>query len=288
MALDQQSGNQNDKSPPLPPPSTLRASWRLTIFVFSLFLACIALPWWWFHSGSASSEERLRIEVSRQVPGYAFTNAPVSESEKQALATTNLISGVFVPEIGILGGQTAGEGNKFGQKYFRIFVAEWQAKPGQDLSVIHHTPDICWAGAGWSSSSLGQPTQVSLELPLMKNDSGHSSKIELLFECRIFKSPSSSTHELVMWCTLVGGQLLPEIHLFPVSTDNTDTRSHPQQRMGPYARRLVASHLWQQVMHRTPAQSTKQFIRLSLPLTESWESAIKELRTFAGQWLQVK
>lgn len=286
MAIDQKNGHPSNESLPPPRSPVSGTSWGPAILVFCLFLACILTPWWWFHSGEADSVSRLRMAISSQVPGFSFTSVPVSNVELQTLATTNLMSGFYCPIPTIeMPGTTANR--PVSRNKIRVFAAEWEAQTGQDMLVVHHTPDVCWVGAGWTPISLGQPTQVLLELPPGGTGHGSPSAVPLPFECRVFQPPGGGARELVLWCTLVGGQVLPEIHLFPIATDNGAAERDTTSRMGPYGRRLAISHLWQLLSRRIPAQSSKQFVRLSVPIQDSWGVAIEEARAFAQQWIKV-
>lgn len=265
-----------------------RKSGIMTALIFGLFLASIALPWLWFHTGPALSAERFKIVVSQQVSGFSYTKTTVSEQELRILATTNLMNGKFVLQGNAPEKQKTRENRRIPEKSIRTFVAEWKAESGQDLAVVHHTPDICWIRAGWSPISLGQPTQALLELPSQGQNSHSPSTVQFPFECRVFRLPNGGYPEMVLWCTLVGGQVLPEIHLFQVLTDDSADQPTVKRPIGSFARRLAISHLWQLVQRRVPAQSSKQFVRLSIPITDSWESALEDARSFAKQWIEVK
>jgi len=175
------------------------------------------------------------------------------------LATTNLVNGSF-----------AGPGGR----RVTVFAAEWTARDGQSMSVVQHTPDVCWVSGGWLPVRLGQPEQVEIEIAGRR----------LPFECRVFGGPGGFRKELVVWCTLVGGQVLAEPDRWVTETDATVDRG---ERFVIAGRRMATGQFLDNVRNRRKASGEKRFVRLSAPVDGEWPEALEELRRFAPGWIAV-
>ena len=247
----------SSSSPDIAPTHAPRRSpWPLLVFM-GLFLASVGGAWAWFNTGPKLPPSGHRLTARSQVPGQAFKPEPLSDEVLTILATTNVFNGAF-----------AGAGGPA----IKVFLADWSAAPGQRLTDVHHTPDNCWVAVGWKPVDLGQPTQFSLNV----------GGVELPFECRVFEAPRGEARELVVWCTLVGGQVLPESTLFHGGARSA--RDYREER----GRLLVAAQFWQMVKRRLPPQGFKQFVRYSVPLTGEWPTALERVRNFGPQWLEVQ
>lgn len=225
------------------------------IGILGLFVGMVAGAYAWFHAGSHAVVGRLRLESQAQVEGYRFVVQPVSRIEQQILASTNLINGVF-----------QGKGAEY-----RVFLIHWE--PGSNMSVVQHTPDICWMHAGWKPAQLGQPNTIKIDL-------GERS---LAFECRAFVSPDGGTKELVVWCTLIDGRPCDENYSF-----QTEGKNKEADAMASPNRTLAANQFWQSVIRRVPGDNSKQFVRFSTELRGDWQSALGGLQSFGAQWLRVR
>lgn len=234
-----------------------RPQWLAWAFVL-FFLACIGGACAWFHSGTNSRQSTLRYQARPRLEGYEYRTEPITPNEQSSLATTNLISGTFI-------GTNAQE--------IRIFFASWTESDGRNLSVVQHTPDLCWVKAGWQPVNLGQPEKMTLE----------SGSTHLDFECRAFEAPGGAIRQLVVWSTLIGGQPYQESWRFQTSKPAT-----PQTAWIQADRFLAANHFFQSVIHRTPSERSKQFVRYSIPFQEDWQTAFETLRSFGPKWIEVK
>ena len=270
-----------------------RQSWAHFAFA-ALFLACVVGVWVWFHpelAGDAASKSRafsyLQISVETNLPGFDYVAQPLEQSELETLSTTNIVNGLFQAQ-----GSRAVPG-VLRDSGFRVFFATWQANSGQGLAVVQHTPDICWIGAGWKPVDLGQPKQITLSFPLglpasKAVNAPESTAIQLPFECRVFQSPGGKTRELVIWCTLVGGQVLSESGVFnEVFKQRNADSAFPQIRQGAPARRLSAGYFWEAVRQRRATRGIKQFVRLSSTLTGDYPATIKDLQASAIHLLRL-
>lgn len=235
-----------------------------------LFASCLTGAWSWFHVGVKPPERYLVLRARTEIPGFEFIPEPISEKAIEILATTNLINGTFTrinnPSCSTSHAVALSEGR------FRVFMANWKASDSRQLDVVSHTPDICWAGAGWVSYDAGQPPLVDIDLPGGR----------MTFECRAFKGPNGTQRELVMWSTLVNGQVMEDGGRFRTLTDE----SLPlKERMAGPSRRRAANLFARAITDRIPASGDKQFVRFSVALSADWQPVFENLRSTAAQWL---
>lgn len=231
-----------------------RGSIGWALGILGLFAGMVAGAYAWFHLGSHAEMKRLRLEPQAQVAGYQFAEKQLSPSEQQILASTNAFNGVYQGKTGD----------------YSVFLVTWEA--GKNLSVVQHTPDICWVQAGWKSINLGQPKNVKIEL----------GDVSLVFECRSFMSPDGRAKELVVWCTLIGGLPSEEGWRFQAEGDVREPGA-----IASTDRALAANQFWQSLIRRMPGERSKQFVRFSTELRGDWQTALGELQSFGAQWLRV-
>jgi hypothetical protein len=90
---------------------------------------------------------------------------------------------------------------------------------------------------------------------------------------------------LVLWCTLVGGQVLEESDRWATESDSTADRA---TRYTAAVRRMGVHQFLSNVRSRRRAASHKQFVRLSVPMTHDWKESLEHLTEFASLWLKVE
>jgi hypothetical protein len=235
-----------------------RSTWPLA----ALFAMAVGSAWAWFHLGPADPGPKLRFEVARGMDGFRFVEDPISPAAQATLDTTNLFNGNFIAESEL----------PEGPQEFTTFAAQWDGSRRQSMSVVQHTPDICWVGAGWMPHDLGQPRRVDLDL--------HG--ISVPFECRVFEAPGQPQRQLVLWCTVVGGRILDEGNRW---SGEDQGQSRDQQLWS--ARRLSLGQWFANVRARRLGSLDKQFLRISVGVGEDWEQGLRELRRVAPLWLRV-
>jgi len=229
------------------------------LLLLGLFFGLIVAARAWFWSAPSTPTEFLRFTVNREPAQWKFIAEPVGDVAQGILATTNLFNGIFV-----------------GPKDQRIivFAAHWLAESSEAMSVVQHTPDICWVGAGWKPSLVGQPERVQLTV----------GDRTVPFECRVFTPPSGHGQELVVWCTLVGGALMQETDRWSIE-QSTEVES--RTRFDWAARRVGANQFVKNFLQRRRGIGEKQFVRFSTSMTDGWEAALERLKSFAPQWLEL-
>jgi hypothetical protein len=223
-----------------------------------VFLFCIGGAYAWFHLGAKERPSTIRFETRSEIDGYNYRSERIPPNEQSALATTNLISGCFI---------------RTNAEEIRVFFANWSGSDGKNLSVVQHTPDICWVKAGWQPVNLGQPEKMTLRFGTANLD----------FECRAFEAPGGSVRQLVVWSTLVGGKPFEESWRFkagkPASLEGAWLQAD---------RFLAVNRFLQSVVNRIPSERSKQFVRYSTPVLSDWQTAFETLRAFGPHWIEVK
>jgi len=232
-----------------------RRPWAV-LFFFLVFIGCIAGSWAWFNLGQPARTTGYWLEARSNVPNYTFKPEPIGHGAMEILGTTNLFNGIFTGES---------------KEDIGVFLANWHAGDGQRLAATQHTPDLCWVGVGWTPKNMGQPENITLSFE------GR----EVSFECRAFKSPDSSANQLVVWCTLIGGRVVPEAARFS-STSNVTKWNYLVFR----GKRFLAN-AWRELKQRSATKGDKQFVRCSVTLQGDWTESVKQLQAFAPRWLKL-
>lgn len=226
--------------------------------IIALFLLGPAGAWAWFHLGTRPPEEVYEFVVRTDAPGLKFTPLPVGEKEMDVLATTNLVNGEFSD----------------GNHKVTVFAAEWSGESAKELSVVQHTPDICWVRVGFTPVDVGQPPSRTFEID----------GVPVPFECRVFEI--QGRRELTFWCTLLSGQFHEEGARFrPAAGSYTGGSGAAEQ--GIRARLLAGSQFLSAVTRRQAADGTKQFVRFSTPIDAGWEAAQMRIAAQIPAWLGV-
>lgn len=242
------------------------------MLVFGLFLAVVGAAWGWFHIQPRQFPSSLRLEVRRTVPGFTFTPEILSADvlDLLAVSTNDLVNGAFV---------RPGVSRMIPEERINVFYAGWSARSAREMSVVQHTPDVCWVGAGAVPVALGQPELVDLTL-------GEGSAP---FECRIFQFPNRR-RELSLWCTLVSGQVLGEGARFaPGKGVSPGAAPDPRVAMSTSGRRVVGGQFLNALRERVPGTGEKQFVRFSVALDgQDWRGSLDRLKQFAAAWLSLQ
>lgn len=231
------------------------------ILLGGLFFVCVAGAWFWVWRGQPAQSEALWVEARTRVEGYAFTPVELSPAALATLGTTNVVNGRFTNDA-----------------HFESFVslASWTGESGRNISLVEHTPDVCWPAEGMRPLELGQPSQVEISL----------NRLAMPFECRVFESPGGTRRELVVWCSFLGGQIMPEYDLLRLSArDSTDRYRDHGSRSVTVRRRLKITQFIGLITRRLPVQGDRQMVRVSLPLTTDWQDALRQIKAFVPQCL---
>ena len=251
------------------------------LILLGLFAAAIVSAWAWFNAAPPPDAAGIRLEARTNIAGHTFIPEPLGRGALELLSTPDVVNGFFAAS------NSAKSDGKEPQPV-RVFAAEWTAAHAQGMTVVQHTPDICWVGAGWKPIDIGQPKQVEIEVPVVQPPGSSASApktVKLPFECRVFLSPDGHSRELVLWCTLVSGRVLPEQSRFDPGKEQSDDLTERERQLAA-GRRLTAGYFAEALKHRLRARGTKQFARLSAPVDGAWTEPLSELQTFASEWLE--
>ena len=240
---------------------------RLPWVLLLLTVAAITGAFGWMHLGATDAAQGMRLETAESVSGYEFTPESLSELASEMLLTTNYVNGVFRRE---------------GESPVTVFAADWQSD-GSGLTVVQHTPDICWVQGGWTYGELGLPSSVELEI----SSGTGGATVSIPFECRLFVSPDRVRKELTLWTTILGGVPVAESPSIAADNDLPSFFQHGKIR-GPITRTKMAARRFTEAVGRKAfATGDKQFIRFSITASHDRKDDLDQLRNFASRWLSL-
>lgn len=227
----------------------------ILVVIGGIFGLCIFGAWAWCKQPSRQ-EGGLRIIVNREMEKWQYRPEELGDYALKVLETTNYINGSYYLNSG---------------SRVSVFAAEWEADSVRRMSVLHHTPDICWVKTGWKPKEFATD-EISVEA-LSEN---------LPFEVRLFQAPEGDEEELVVWTTLVGGKPLAEPERFAFEKDPAIPS---RVRKAIAVRRVDVSQFVTQIMRGGNAVARKQFVRLSVPFNGDRESSMSQIKLFMNGWL---
>lgn len=231
------------------------------VLILTLFFFCSSAGGWaWFHVNPRDFPVYYHFNPRTNLVDYEFIAEPVSEEAMEILATTNLLNGNFI---------------RRNENRYTIFVGEWNATDVKGLSVVGHTPDVCWVSAGAKPVELGQPEIVELDFDGVK----------IPFECRVFRMRDDLPPEMVMWCALASGQVYYEGGRF---TGNSANKLETLNNIAKANRTRSINSFISSVSQRIAADGTKQFLRFSAPVGSDWRINLVQLKEFARRWLRLE
>lgn len=219
----------------------------------ALVVACWAFPRWWY-VGTAGDAPRLWLIERTNVPGWTFKAESVSESEERQLAADELFAGRYDRPSG---------------ERVSLFTARRLDENPNLLGLFVHTPDFCWAQAGWRLDAGLRQDVVRLVL--------HGIPLEA--ERRVFFDPANRG-ELVYFFGLIGGQPLG----YRLDHNLAIARRSAVTRGGVRGGSVLAGtdnlfwrRIWQGFVERRALLGPKQFVRVSVPLQPGREAAAEAL-----------
>lgn len=232
---------------------------RIGLLLSALFFLAVGGAWGWYHISPRRFPFEYRFVPVTQVQGWKYTESQMSKTVVDILATTNLVNGSF-------------EGPR-GEKY-TVFLGTWDGRDSKQLSVVAHSPDVCWVGAGWKPVTANLPEQFTIRFGTN----------EVPFEVSLFEAPGGGFRELTVWCTLVGGQVYEERGRFVVGEPGANNRKLSAEG----ARHGLRSRIVRAIKDRIPGSGTKQFARFSVRLQGDPRRALDALSEFGGRWLNLE
>ena len=231
---------------------------RLLILT-GLFLSAAGGAWAWYHVNPKRFPVNYAFHATDRIAGHVFKPEEVGPGAVEILATTNLFNGDFIGPKG---------------EKFTAFMGTWDAADSKQMSVVAHTPDVCWVGAGAVPVSVGHPDKLELQFQGER----------IPFEVRTFRMPNQQL-ELTAWCTLVSGQVFAESERFELKEGDPEDR---RDRQAQAARRVVRGNFLRMIRERVPGNGSKQFVRFSTALKGDWQPALERLQQFAQRWLSLQ
>jgi hypothetical protein len=228
--------------------------------IAAAFLGANGAAWGWYNLAPKQFPVSYRFTPRQEVQGWRFVPEPVSAQAQEILATTNLFSGTY--------------SNARGERV-TVFLGTWDANNPKQMSVVGHTPDVCWVGAGWEPVAGGHPDKLNVAF-------GTNS---IPFEARTFLTPDKHSRELTAWCTLVSGQLFEEEKRFEMPDDLRAASRGERQASG--SRHTLKSRLTRVITERIPGNGSKQFVRFSTPANAGPTASFDLMGKFGSQWLDL-
>jgi hypothetical protein len=238
-------------------PAERRRIW----IVPAVLCACVAALWvfpeiWYSKHGA---EQAVWFAERSEIPGWKYTEEPVSESAERILVADRTINGEF----------------RSGERAVRVFSAKRYEEKANEIGLFVHTPDRCWVESGWTIEPVA-PDVVEVIV--------HG--VRLTMERRLFNLRGE--RELVYFCGLVGGQALPYRLDHNLSVGMRTALKERQDTAGAAAR-VSDMHFWKRLgtsfASRRALDGPKEFIRISTPVNGDLAEADELLREFLGQWL---
>jgi hypothetical protein len=231
------------------------ANW-VPLVVFGL---AVLGTWLGVQSRIQPAENPLFFKGRTEMSGYRFQAVPLAQQVAKTLATTRLVNGHFFDS----------RSNRVS-----VFQADWKSGEG-DGSALGHTPEGCWVGGGFRTVRLGEPSQVFVEL------AGH----RVPFQCRILTHPGLPTPEITLWAACIDGRW-DDVQLGPpANMGKPDFTLHFYLLDLKQKLSTCMAALRRLALHPLAVSGPKQFVRLSLPVSHDWPSALADLENFAQAWL---
>jgi hypothetical protein len=224
------------------------------LVVWSLFALCLAAPWLWFHfpASDNNSTPGIRFSATTNVTSMSFSPELLSESVLRLLAYPHYVNGSYKAIDG---------------KIIRLFLVDWNQKIPHNLDVMRHTPDVCWVSSGWVPVTTISNTSLTLNVIETK----------LVFQSRVFATPSEKNHELVIWAALIGGRTVAESP--PSKYEHNINLPHIVRSFWA-RRRLDLYYLWRGISKRDTGDRSMQYIRLSTPISKVNRESITEISNY--------
>jgi hypothetical protein len=202
------------------------------------------------------------LTTRHEIPGFRFVPVALGSRSASILGTTNFFNGHF-----------------FDSRLRRVsvFSANWQPGDGNVIS-LSHTPENCWTGnEGFQTLRLGESNQVFLFIRGRR----------ISFQCRVLKHPAQQYPEIALWSAGIDGRWdILSSEPAPNLIDQQVTTIVFIHGLTRIIKERLSVFLKLTQDPLSPSAS-KQFVRLSTPLTTDWQTTISELERFAGQWLDL-
>ena len=224
------------------------------------FLGATGAAWAWYNVSPQQFPVRYQFTPRPEIPGWTFVPEPISQDARDILATTNLFNGTY----------TNAQGGRV-----TVFLGTWDANNPKQMSVVAHTPDVCWVGAGWDPVAGGHPDKLAIGF---RTNS-------IAFEARTFLTPDKRSRELTAWCTLVSGQVFEEEKRFELPEEAK--KAIGRERQAPGSRHNLKSRLARVIEQRIPGTGEKQFVRFSVPSNGNPAASFDLMGKFGTQWLDL-
>ena len=251
----------------------------ISYFPLICYVLCLfAGKLWYFelNKSSDAKENQLSIEFQPQLNEWEFKEEMLSKSVMDRLGHGNIKNGFYI-------------NRKSGEK-FSFFLGEWDPDNTRQMSVVSHTPDVCWVGAGWKPVNLGQPNKTIFKLAL---DSESESEIPVtkeklyFLETRVFEHALTHQKELAMWFTIIDGRIIDEPNLIDLENSENNLIS-AGKTFAAFRNSQNSAHRFLTAMKERRTWSGKKlFYRVSVPVYEqNWELSYLNIKDWIPYWFK--
>lgn len=231
--------------------------------------------WYLEHSNETEKVKvPFKIKFQSQFGNWNFVEEKLSESIMDRLGHGDIQNGFYT--------------NQESSERFYFFLGEWDPDNARQMSVVSHTPDICWVGAGWRPINLGQPDKTLFTL----NINGESDALkhreneqQYFLETRVFEHALTQQKELAMWITIIDGRIVNEPRLFDLASSESNTIMDGKS-LGALRNSQNSIHRFlTAIQERKTWNGKKLFYRVSAPVyEEDWESAYINVKHWIHLW----
>jgi hypothetical protein len=228
------------------------------IILACLFVTSIIGPYFWYQSYRLKNESEPLLGVKSCDPLWRCDPIPLSPRAKSILRPTEYVNSRYT----LANGQT-----------FSAFYANWNADSQTDITVIQHTPDVCWTLEGWRP--IGKADRIVCSL----------SNVSIPFKCRIFENQASKRKEIVFWCALANSSPIEESGMFEILQPSAGENLDWSNSASTYVR---AENFMTIVSKKISGGGKKQFLRVSTELLNSEQSAKENIKTFISSWVGIR
>ena len=249
-------------------------------FPLICYVLCLCTGKLWYvesNTKSDSKETQFSIDFKPQLDEWGFKEEILSQSILDRLGNGNIKNGFYIND-------QSGERLSF-------FLGEWDPNNKRQMSVVTHTPDVCWVGAGWIPVHLGQPNKTLFKLvseSKSKSPIPSSTKEKLYFlETRVFEHALTHQKELAMWFTVIDRRIINEPNLIDFKTTEDHLASRGKTFAALRNSQNSAHRFLTALKERKSWSGKKMFYRVSIPVyEEDWELSYLKIKEWIPLWFK--
>lgn len=242
-----------------------------------IYILCLLGGKFWYldHSEETSDiKDPFKINFQSHFGEWRFVEEELSESIMERLGHGDIQNGFYT--------------NQKSSERYSFFLGEWDPNNARQMSVVSHTPDVCWVGAGWKTVELGQPDKTFFTLNLSKKSKSPElgeNKQQYFLETRVFEHALTQQQELAMWITIIDGRIVNEPGLLGLATSEGDSLLDGKKLASLRNSQNSVHRFLTAIRERKTWSGNKLFYRVSTPVDdENWELAHSNIKSWIRLW----